>query len=67
MCKPDVGGQYWYGNDCEQKVQLNLVIISQTSIVIIDGYNVMVSSEELIGATEYFRLQAGCHKKTVSL
>ena len=38
---------------CEQKMQLNLVIMSQMSVVITEEYNVMVNNEELIGATEH--------------
>jgi hypothetical protein len=38
---------------CEQKMQLNLVIMSLMSVVITEEYNVMVNNEELTGATEH--------------
>jgi len=41
---------------------LNLVTVSQT-IVVTEEYNVMVNSDELIGATEYLRLQTEYHKE----
>jgi len=37
--------------------------MSQIIVVITAEYNVMVESEELIGGTEYLRLQTGCHRK----
>ena len=33
------------------------------SVIVMEEYNVMVNSEELIGSTEYLTLQAGYRKK----
>ena len=41
--------------------------MSQKSVVITEEYNVMVNIEELIGATEYLRVQTGCHRKLFPL